>query len=111
MNDTEVIKAAVGYADGWELKENRIYFIDLFHGDMGVPLSNCPKWMLAALAAQLVEQIDAMPINAYVIAYWMQTTILVDGKIKYETKPRENQGRTMNTLRACVDFYSQEKTL
>ncbi len=107
MNDTEVIKAAVGYADGWEMRGD-VALPPLFTNmnRPGFSLHNTSKLLLAALAAQLVEQIDAMSEMHSVSTSEESSTVFTPSG--YIQKGYNQDNRTMNTLRACVDFMGSD---
>ncbi len=108
MNDTEVIKAAVGYADGWMMHD--IYgFSTPQSGDDAAldDIQNMTKMEKAALAAQLVEQIDSetWQVNVCKNRVDVEQNLYIDAKYVPPTTIK-GPNRTMNTLRAAVDFYS-----
>ncbi|MCP5019859.1 MAG: hypothetical protein GY938_31915 [Ketobacter sp.] len=113
MTETEVIKAAVELADGWydifdDYDNGHIH--GPFHQSISYPGTHpaypeIPQWVLAALAAQLVEQIDAMDGHLFESGGVGQALIWrPDDNMQSKIEMR-GPSRTMNTLRACIDFY------
>ena len=107
MNDVEYIKAAVELADGWRLSDDAepiIYLTNDTNDDydgMSFMSWSYPTWMLDALAAQLVRQVDVLNYLVMVVASKEGTSIVQPDVTFYN--PGCNDGRTINTIKAIVD--------
>ena len=103
--NTELIRKAVEYAEGWSQVGDVIFYPgSAIHGK-GSSVWNLHTIYKDALAAQLVRQIDAAggevwPRNSTTYFLFQDgcTAIKVEGP-----------DRTMNTIKACVEFYDKRK--
>jgi len=97
-----VIRKAVELAEGWRLSDDNqplIYLIDEIESDeMSFMSWSYPQWMLDALAAQLVRQVDA--INEFTCVCAQEKLTFVYGTGYWKA---EGPDRTMNTLKAIVE--------
>ncbi len=112
MNETEVIKAAVGYADGWRLVcEDQVGLFEPEDWERDsrheLLISRPQQYDLAALAAQLVEQIAAMDGHLFESGGVGQALIWCSDDNMQSKIEMRGPNRTENTLRACVDFYGE----
>ena len=102
---TDYIKRAVELADGWEYEQDDIepecIYLSAADGtywhldEESIPLTELPRILLDALAAQLVRQVDA---SDYTFSSNVDRGASV-GLIKHIDGP----DRTMNTIKAIVD--------
>jgi len=115
--NSKLLREAVGYADGWQTTRLGNQRIKVFapHGEGGEsPLTDIgyidQQHVLAALASQLISQIDAMD------DYWVcvgddrviiqhETEDFVVGLIQKE-RP---YNRDENSIQACVEFFRGRK--
>ena len=105
-SDTDYIRAGVGIVPGWSVgkaksgnTEWRAPKDSAFMVQVGGAVSSEFK---AALAAALVEMVDELPDGYEVRTQSCATTIWYAGK---EFWQHGGKGRTMNTIRCCVDFF------
>jgi len=114
LNDQDYIRKAVELADGWRLsndKEPLIYLDDGTSDGISFMSWSYPQFMLDALAAQLVRQVDALPGNEditrqCILGIWAESTSVIDlkGYPHNETLiESDDTDRTMNTIKAVVD--------
>ena len=103
MNNQEYIRAAVELADGWEMFEGGPCILGVCIGSIE-PSSKWQPIMLAALAAQLIEQVDA---TDYDIRVFSHSTMIFHGGHEFRTV--SNDGRDMNTIKVVVDSGGIEK--
>lgn len=108
MKDEDYIRKAVELADGWEYAGHDS-IQDWIRGPKYFqPLSQIDPWMIDALAAQLVRQVDALkPVDLRSIY------IMIDGfgsvavhdmsDMNYVKAHVSGPDRTMNTIKAIVD--------
>ena len=102
MKDEDYIKKGVELADGWSLWSNGIslpngnlrLFIDPIIGTMKLE-----QYWLDALVAQLKRQVDSVDGNS-VAEYKRSTQVFFE----FVFIKRKGNNRTMNTLKAIVDF-------
>jgi len=101
MTDNEYIRATVELADGfsWEWTQPRKELLIRF-GTVAVNMTNTvySPWMLDALAAQLVRQVDATDYEIRMQS--CATTVFYVGDEFWQVG---GKGRTMNTIKAIVD--------
>lgn len=107
-DNSELIKKAVEYADGFDITEGQFTFPSGHYFNISPAFTGgepqIKGWMLDALAAQLVRQIDATE-------HWFESRDDGEAVIWHRdgsgkvTKASEPFDRTMNTLTACVEFY------
>ena len=108
---TDLLRKAVELADGWRLSERGHIIYPSWHSHIGYSLEETvPEWVLDALAAQLVRQIDSLS-HKMGITVWMDSQRSVVATIVH---PRgigsqhflgvgEGDDRTMNTIKAIVE--------
>ncbi len=104
MTDNDYIRKAVELADGFMLNGNLIGGSFMFDvgGSIEIPTIEDNQWLLDALAAQLVRQMDELilysvhikPIGAFIDH---------EGTGERITDCYLTGGRTMNTIKAIVD--------
>ena len=107
MSDQDYIRKAVELTDGWRLsddKEPLIYLTDEIESDEISFMSwSYPNWMLDALAAQLVRQVDALECLYISTGHDAVHVIKISGCTHIGLKSVHGPDRTMNTLKAIVD--------
>lgn len=98
--DDEYIRAAVSLAEGWRL-QNEILVIHT-ETNLWMFLDRHVQQILDALAAQLVRMVDALPEPTPMI---IASATAVSVVLPDETFLMEgnNNGRSMNTIKAIVD--------
>ncbi len=102
MND--YIRKAVELADGFDIvteKDGTLRIDTPLFAGYPCPVPHPPQMVLDALAAQLVRQVDALDFPVMVIASRDATSIVEPDETFYS--PSQNEGRTMNTIKAIVD--------
>ena len=100
MNDKEYMLAGVELADGWHTLENAVGFLEVvktYHG-FGGPDSD--KEIIAALAAQLIEQVDALDDLMVATTKGWAAVENLEGDIFHFA---ENSDRNMNAIKVIVD--------
>lgn len=102
MSDQDNMRKAVELADGFA-DSATLYWIEApGEDDVEVNVSDVPKWFLAALAAQLVRQVDDLGFPYYL-------TIVATRSVLYRHPFSERiglcsgKGRAVNTLNAVVN--------
>ena len=118
----DILRKAVGYADGWEWhqkgngfayyfdhdtdeKDLRYNFISFYVGDP--ELIGELRFGLAALASQLISQVDAMP--EYFVNVYPDRTVIEKASIDYEPVRRAiGPKRDENSIIACVGFFEEQ---
>ncbi len=99
MTDSDYIRAAVELAEGWTAEPSRIcvnnavFYIDLADG----------QWVIDALAAQLVRQVDAAPKIHFESGGVGQVNVWRESEPWNRRTHAEGPDRTMNTIKAIVD--------
>lgn len=100
MNDQDYIKVAVELADGWALQRNErgVQYVLGPHFSMIMHFNHPIDWVLDALAAQLVRQVDNQ------IGSWIEVSpTLTRAYGNHGDHKTEGPDRTMNTIKAIVD--------
>ncbi len=114
MTDEEVIRRAVEYADGWELLGDQETMAGTVAAFVKTPIGSLHvSWerflevtaYKDALAMQLVRQIP----EDYAFALDLDFRARVVGPDGYCVAYCDGEGHTMNTLRACVQFYGSQR--
>ncbi len=98
------IRKAVELADGWELSHDNFY---VANDVCGASIERINQPALDALAAQLVRQVDALPVGKFpddapTTVYILNGNTDVWHKRKMIAQ-HEGSDRTMNTINAIVD--------
>ena len=108
MNEQDYIRKAVELADGWEWNWSRPFCNKVDCKYSLVP-ANQPmeQWQLDALAAQLVRQVESLPIGEFPddapsAVYQTPHEVQVWHKKRIVAIAAKDD-RTMNTIRAIVD--------
>lgn len=100
MNDQDIIRKAVELADGWSYQPIDFVWIHQHGADEAYSLE--VQWVLDALAAQLVRQVDALPEPKPMIICSATACSVVHPDESYLMEGND-AGRTMNTLRAIIE--------
>ena len=109
MTDDDYIRKGIEFARGWDLTENQLtlpsghYFAVNCSADFR-------DWMLDALAAQLVRQVDATRTFYVEQLPWDTCVNKENGEALSAYGDPENSERTMNTIKAIVDSGVLEKS-
>ena len=98
MNDNDYIRKAVELADGWSISHNIVY-PPTQH--LAMSIHHTSTWILDALAAQLVRQVDATG-EQYVASTHSYVAVRGRGRCRSHIEYDDND-RTMNTIKAIVD--------
>ena len=98
---TGIIRKAVELADGWHMRGDNWFYYERQNG--AFPIENLPKQAIDALAAQLVRQVDALPVGETEV--WVRRSISWIEHEDSDTPIKRCDGldRTMNTLRAIIE--------
>lgn len=99
MTDEDYIRKAIALADRWTIKLDYVSNRRYYERTGGLSLSELDTYDLAALAAQLVEQIDATDWKLHV---YPKAVIICDRNDKNYTHI-SGDDRIMNTIKASVD--------
>ena len=110
MTDTDIIKRAVELAPGWDLTEGQLtlpsghFFV--LNDVHAMPRFENPiqAWMLDALAAALVREVDATDAGYHVRTYPNMSEILTTWDVVKQRA--EGPDRTENTMKVCVEFLN-----
>lgn len=100
MTDEDYIRAGVELAEGFDIFSEGLYINHIGYCTVEEPLS----WILDALTAQLVRQVDAVRSKSgYLLCVWQKpksTTILDGEKLVCQAA---GDRREMNTIKTIVD--------
>ena len=101
MNDQDIIRKAVELADGFGLMPgwDEAFYVEQPWDELSSSFKDPDQWMLDALAAQLVRQVDALPVPRFLVDSVGATLYGEKGQGTFIRGP----DRTMNTLRAIVE--------
>jgi len=99
----EILKEAVGYAEGWEFRT-----LEGYRGTSG------SKDILAALASQLISQVDAMAPDATFSSDFSKCALIYsesrdDDWHAGDCKNPSATNRDENSIIACVEFFRRLK--
>ena len=107
MNDQDYIKEGVELADGWHLERKFKPFVSIARGPNHVHGPVICKPILAAIAAQLTDQVDAMGdggSNDFIDTTRFGATVFLDNDLDDMASVEvEGPDRRMNTIKAIVD--------
>ena len=105
MNDQEYIEAGAKLADGWYFDKKFAPFASILRGPDHISAPITSKTILAALAAQLIEQVDALEDGQFkygVETGPFRTEVFVTDEPGFLFEEWEGDDRNMNTIRAIV---------
>lgn len=98
-SDSEIIRKAVELADGWQYQEKWFAYIPGLTDGVGEPSQSLDEqFVLDALAAQLVRQVDALDWSDFESQPTWCALFTKGDRVSLKSGP----DRTMNTLRAIV---------
>ena len=106
MNNQDYIRKAVELADGWNEVGDHFHAVHIPDlGDCAVHHGIPSQWMVDALAAQLVRQVDALTTHHVVSRSGEVRVIKFDADEDEASTKGSAYGtdRTMNTIKAIVD--------
>ncbi len=107
MNDSEHIRKAVELADGWTMASSSVVQPPTKH--LAMSIHNPSTWILDALAAQLVRQVDALDSN--LIAFGSASTgqaMVYRDALAGDVVIVDEGDRTMNTIKAIIESKALE---
>ena len=108
---TDYIRKAVELADGWALErdsDDEPFYLyqagkaDWYFDEGPMWLDSLPQIFLDALAAQLVRQVDALPIQLFESGGVGQALVWKSNHLMDKIEVRGDD-RTLNTIKAIVD--------
>ena len=113
--NSELLREAVGYADGWDWIDTKGKWAiwapwnDAAYASVGEHIES--QWVLDALAAQLVRQVDAME------DYWFDSDLYGTAKVWGGVEPGQKMrvakangpNRDENSIIACTEFFRGRK--
>ena len=103
---TDYIRKAVELADGFGFMpgDPGCFYVQEPWDELSAVIEEPDQWLLDALAAQLVRQVDALDYPVMVIASKDCTSIVEPDQTYMNTaQVDKNEGRTLNTIKAIVD--------
>jgi len=109
MNDQGYISKGIKLADEWDLTEGQLTLpggrFTYLTTESGVEKIDVPQYILDALAAQLVRQVDAMDDLSVITESGCSLVHDVSRRDGYSVGMANHEGpdRTMNTIKAIVD--------
>ena len=101
MQNNELIRKAVELADGFGFMpgDPGCFYVQEPWDELSAVIEEPDQWLLDALAAQLVRQVDALGGHPSIAVYQRHTQVFTDsGFFK-----RKGPDRTLNTIKAIVD--------
>lgn len=111
LTDQEVIRKGVELCPGWELEHHENGSIRLWYSDINCWVGHfeqLPHWILAVLAADLVDMVDGLDVFLSVHKGWVA---IRDRNNTQDIVAKYGPDRRLNTIHAVVAFYEARPEL